>query len=285
MSTETGKERALRIFVQKIPKLPTLPSVAERILGMVDDDSASVESVVDTIKQDPAIAAKVLSFANAAFYGGGNPVLSVRDAVMKIGFKNIRSIALGISLMTIFSDSKDNHASAYLRIFRHSLAVAFIANQVACKSSRDLCDKAFVGGLLHDIGQLVINKYFNEEFARIMDELPRAASLVDAERTVLGITHSDIGLWIADKWNLPKVLLDVIEFHHAPAEARDNKPMVALVHIANAIAGWKGFGMLESGLANPFDNSALAVLGLSEQDLEEISSSFDGDVFPPDLLQ
>ncbi|KAF0181286.1 MAG: metal dependent phosphohydrolase [Nitrospirae bacterium] len=282
---ENGNDKALRILVQKIPKLPTLPMIAERILGMVDDDVASVEAIEETIAQDPAIAAKVLSFANAAFYGSGEPVLSVRDAVMKIGFKNIRSIALGISLMTIFSENREKFASAYHRIFLHSVSVGVISRQIAEKVAGELADKAFIAGLLHDIGQLVINKYFDEEYQRIIDEFNQGLFLVDAEKKVLGITHADIGVWLADKWNLPTVIQDAIEFHHMPSAATDNRMLVALIHVGNAVASRHSLGIIESEPVNAFDSSALDILGISEKDLETIESGLDKQAFPGELFQ
>lgn len=271
-------EKSIRVVVQKIPKLPTLPSVAERILGMVDDDCSSVDSIVHTVEQDPAIVAKVLSFANAAFYGGGNPVLSVGDAVMKIGFKNIRSIALGISLMTIFADNKGRYASAYRRVFCHSFAVGAIANRIAERAGNGILQEAFIAGLLHDIGQLVINKYFNDDYVRIMDEFQKGSFLIDAERHVLGITHADIGLWLADKWNLPLVIQDAIYYHHCPGEAPRNQKAVAVVHLANVVAERRSLGPIEStSPVNPLDYSALELLGLTERDLEVIESEIDPD--------
>lgn len=282
---ENGNDKALRVFVQKIPKLPTLPMIAERILGMVDDDVASVEAIEQTIAQDPAIAAKVLSFANAAFYGSGEPVLSVRDAVMKIGFKNIRSIALGISLMTIFSENREKFASAYHRIFLHSVSVGIISRQIAESVAGELADKAFIAGLLHDIGQLVINKYFDDDYMRIIEEFNQGLFLIDAEKKVLGITHADIGVWLADKWNLPTIIQDAIEFHHMPSAATDNRKLVALVHVGNAVASRHSLGLFESEPVNAFDSSALVILGISEKDLETIESGLDKQVFPVELFQ
>ncbi len=283
---ENSKDKALRFFVQKIPKLPTLPIIAERIFGMVDDDAASVESVVDTIEKDPAIAAKVLSFANAAFYGSGEPVLSVRGAVMRIGFKNIMSIALSISLMTIFSENKERFAAAYHRIFLHSVAVAVISRQVAEKVSREVADMAFMAGLLHDIGQLVIIRYFPDDYLRIFDEFNRGVFLLDAEKKVLGITHADIGIWLADKWNLPVIIQDAVQFHHAPSEAPTTSQMiVALIHVSDIIASRHSFGFFESGSVNAFDYSALEILGISEKDLETIEAGLDKQSFPVELFQ
>ncbi len=282
---ENSKDKALRIFVQKIPKLPTLPIIAERILGMIDDDSASIESVVDIIEKDPAIAAKVLSFANAAFYGSGEPVFSVRGAIMKIGFKNIRSIALGISLMTIFSENKEKFAAAYHRIFLHSVAVALISEQIAEKVSRELVDKAFIAGLLHDIGQLVIIRSFPDDYLLILDEFSRGLFLIDAEKKVLGITHADIGVWLMDKWNLPAIIQDVVQYHHAPSEAASNQKLVAVIHLSNIIASRHSFGLFEGGPVNAFDYSALEILGVTEKYLETIESGLDKEAFPADFFQ
>lgn len=279
-------DKMLRVVVQKIPKLPTLPSVAEKILGMVDDDCSSIDTIVKTVEQDPAIVAKVLSFANAAFYGGGNPVLNVSDAVMKIGFKNIRSIALGISLMTIFADNKERYASAYHRVFCHSFAVGAIANRIAERVGNGILHEAFIAGLLHDIGQLVINKYFNDDYIRIMDEFQAGKFLIDAERAVLGITHTDIGLWLADKWNLPLVIQDAICYHHAPGAAPRNQRCVAVVHLANVVADRRLLGPISmgGGVTNPLDYAALEILGLAEKDLEKIESDIDPETLVAELF-
>jgi len=284
LSRMNTKEKTLRVVVQKIPKLPTLPSVAEKLLGMVDDDHSSVDSVVQMIEQDPAIVAKVLSFANAAFYGAGQPILNLNDAVMKIGFKNIRSIALGISLMTIFADNKERYAEAYRKIFCHSFAVGIIANQIAELAGHEVLHEAFIAGLLHDIGQLVINKYFNDDYVRIMDEFQKGRFLVDAEGAVLGVTHADIGLWLADKWNLPVVIQDAICYHHHPRDAVRNKKAVAVVHLANIVAEHRALGPIGAGASNSLDYSALDMLGITEQDLAQIEARIDPETLISELF-
>jgi len=195
---------------------------------------------------------------------------------MKIGFKNVRSIALGISLMTIFADSKERYAEAYRMIFCHSFAVGVIANHIAELADHEVEKEAFIAGLLHDIGQLVINKYFNEDYVRIRDEYQKGKFLVDAEREVLGVSHADIGLWLADKWNLPAVLQDAIFYHHRPKDAPNNRKTVAVVHLANVLAERRSIGLFGAmGPCDQLDYSVFDTLGITERNLQLIETRLD----------
>src|SRR5512135_1521041 len=177
---------SLRVLTQKIPKLPTIPSVADKIIQLVSSKAAVVGSIVDTIEKDPAISAKVISFANAAFYRMGQPVTTIQDAVMKIGFDNVKSIALGISLLTLFKGKQGGDKSEYHNIIRHSIAVGVIAKEIADLVEWRDHEDVFTSGLLHDIGLMVMHTFFPEICAKVIDRFRNGMPFPQAEKEGCG---------------------------------------------------------------------------------------------------
>ena len=265
---------SLRVLTQKIPKLPTIPPVADKIIQLVSSKAAVVGSIVDTIEKDPAISAKVISFANAAFYRMGQPVTTIQDAVMKIGFDNVKSIALGISLLTLFKAKPGADDTSYLSITRHSMAVGIISKEIAdfigCSNNDDI----FTCGLLHDLGFMVMNAFFPEIYARINEGASAGKAFYAVEDEVCGVTHGEIGAWLADKWNLPDNMCEVIRYHHQPAGS--TSLAVSIVHLADVLSIKKGFCPVSSTVfeSRP-DTKALQTLGIDGKRLDKLEARID----------
>jgi len=183
---------SLRILTQRISRLPTIPPVADRIIELVSSKCSVVSNVVDAIEQDPAISAKVISFSNTAFYRTGEPVVNIKDAVMKIGFDNIKSIALGISLLTVFRAVNKSRQHDYALIFRHCLAVGIISKEIVDYLGWHNRDDVFTSGLLHDLGLMVILSFFEDIGDKVSALAGKNKTYVDAETEIYGSTHSDV---------------------------------------------------------------------------------------------
>ncbi len=276
---------SLRLFVQKIPKLPTLPSIAQEVLTLTNDESTSIDELENTIQKDPSTSAKILGFSNSAFYGLSTPVSTIRDAVIRIGFNNVKNIALGISLMTILGNSKEAHAMDYQRIFRHSFAVGIISKLFSDELAKDISDKIFTGGLLHDIGFLVLNRFLSENYQKVIDEFESDAPLLEAEKKVLGFTHADIGTWLADKWSLPDTLTEIILYHHTPSLSKKHQKDVSLVHLADIVATRKSYGITMKEPLYPFDFSTLEMIGTTEAHLMDMESKISDNLFPDRIFE
>jgi putative nucleotidyltransferase with HDIG domain len=250
-----------------------LPPVADRIIALVSSKAVLVDSVVHTIEKDPAIAAKVISFSNAAFYRTGGPVTTIRDAVMKIGFDNIKSIALAISLLTVFRTEPKGKNIAYARIFRHCLAVGVISKDIVdCMRWQD-CDDAFMSGLLHDIGLLVMHSYFPEISDEVCEMTQKGRIYIEAEMEVYGFMHADVGAWLADKWNLPENIYGAIQYHHNICGAGEQLKTAAVVHLADHIAMKKGYCPIENGhFESAVSKEALNALGITDKKIAEIEA-------------
>jgi HD-like signal output (HDOD) protein len=269
-------------YIRKIEDLPTLPVTANQILNLADDPLFSLDKLKDILERDPAISAKILSVANSAFFGFPLRTNMLSDAIMRIGFDNVRSIALGISLLTLLCDGRTT--PAYKRLFNHSITVGLTARLLTRNFRMGISDDILIDGMLHDLGHLVLNRYFPEVFEEILASLEREGSLIDAERSVMNYTHSDAGFWLAEKWNLPESVLDTSLYHHAPSQAKRNQKRAAVIHIADYIVSRNILSPVKKDANYPFDHNAIDILGFSDNTLSDLEESIDGIPFSDDIF-
>jgi HD-like signal output (HDOD) protein len=263
----------LRSYVQKIKELPTIPSTAQEILSLTNDPLLSVDTIIDIVETDPAISAKILSVANSAFFGYPVRTTKLHDAIMRVGFNTVKSIAVGISVLSFLGDGKKN--SDYLRLFNHSVSVGLIARYIASNLRLDIAEDILIDGLLHDLGYLVLQKYFPDVYQEILHSFEKTGSLLNAEREMFSYTHSDIGYWLADQWNLPATILDATLYHHAPSLARRNVKRTAIIHMADYITAKNIFSPIEDDPGYPLDRCTFDILTISDNDLKDMEESID----------
>ncbi|MBI5740756.1 MAG: HDOD domain-containing protein [Nitrospirae bacterium] len=275
----------LRSFVKNIKSLPTIPAIAQKILGLLNDNQLSVDKIEEIIEKDPAISAKILSVANSAFFGFQVSSDFLRNAIMRIGFNNVKNIALSISLMTVLDDGKRGTAFDYRRIFNHSIAVGFTARLISKKLRLDHADDYLMNGMLHDLGYLVMNRYSPEAYQEVLFTFKEGLPLLDAEKKALQFTHAEVGSWLAEEWKLPEVVQDINMFHHSPALAHRNTKQVALIHIADFLTAANILGPMEDDVRYPLDSSSLEILGLKESDLKEMEESIGGVPFSDEIFK
>lgn len=263
---------SLRLFVQKITKLPTIPVIARELLSLADDDNVSVDKLEQIVSRDPAIIAKIVGLSNAAFFGYKMTDSTISGAIQKIGFTNVKNISLGIALMTIFDNKHSKFAYDYGRIYRHSIATGIVASHLAATLKLTNVDDLFLCGMLHDIGLLLMNSYFPDLYCKAAEAARERKNLLESEILVLGFTHADIGAWIADTWHLSETVHEVILRHHTPSAASRHKQTVALIHLADYITCKKFFCMAEQNSYCAFDPLTMFLLGVSDKNLDEIES-------------
>ena len=269
---------SLKLYVQKIKNLPTLPIIAEEVLCLVGDDLISLDKLEKVVQNDPVISAKILSVANSVFFGLKVRSKTLDGAIMRIGFNNVKNIALGISLMTVLEDGKGARKIDYKRIYNHSVSVGFSAGLISRELKLDFTEEILINGMLHDIGYLVLNKYFPEIFQKLLDSFEREKSFLETEKTTLDFTHADIGAWLVEKWNLPNTILDTTLYHHTPSLAKRNLKRIAVIHIADYIVARDIMGPTENDPGYHFDPASLEILGISGEALNDIEAKICGDI-------
>lgn len=275
---------ALRRSVQTIKKLPTLPVIAQEILGIASDDRASVARIEKVVATDPAIAARILSVANSAYFGPRVRSSTLGSAIMRIGFNSVKNIALGISLMTVLQDGNGVKATRYRRIFNHCVTVGFVARQLARRLKPDCAEDIMIQGMLHDLGYLVMNKYLAEPYEGVLEHFEHHGDLLNAEGQVLGFTHAELGEWVALQWNLPRSVADSARGHHGPSQVNRNAKRTSLVHLADLITTRKMLSPVEEDPCYPVDPAALEILGISEADFNDAEAEISGEAFSEEPL-
>jgi putative nucleotidyltransferase with HDIG domain len=276
---------SLRAFVKDIKNLPTIPVIAEEILKLFNDDMLSLEKLESIVERDPAISAKVLSLANSAFFGFQVTTDALGSAMMRIGFNIVKNVALAVSLMTILDDGKRGNAFDYKRVFNHSVSVGFTAS-LLCKTLKlKISDEPLMIGMLHDLGYLVLSRYFPEKYEEVLLAFEKETTLLDAEKKVLDFTHADIGMWLAEEWKLPDIIKDVNLFHHTPSIAKRNENQVAVIHIADYLTTKNIIRPTEKDPNYSLDPYSLKVLGISENDLKNLEESLGGIPFDDEIFK
>lgn len=198
--------------LKQIEHLPTLPQVVSKILAMTDSEKINA---VDLSKElDQSLSAKVLKVANSAYYGGraAGKVTSLHHAIMIIGFDMVKEIVLTASFFHTFKDSEE--VEELKPLWTHSLSCALIAKRLAWVYRYEALDEAYLVGLIHDIGKLIIQQYFPDQYRLIVSRSQEGHGTLKLEREILGMTHAEIGGRMATHWNFSESLVEALAHHH-----------------------------------------------------------------------
>jgi len=260
----------LKPFINKIEKLPTLPVIAREILSLQNDPLLSIDKLTSIVERDPAIAAKIISTANSPFFASLNQPVNLNDAIMRIGFNTVKSIAVGISILSFMNDSKKT--TEYTRIFNHSLTVGLAARLLAKNLNKGNKEDILVEGLLHDLGYLVLNRYLPDTYQNILNLFNDEMCILDAEKNILNTTHAEIGFWLALRWNLPETISDTILYHHTPSLGK-NPIHKAIIHLADYIVAKNICSPFEMDPNYPLDHCSFDILSIRDSDLKEMEES------------
>ncbi len=258
-------------IITSVSGLPTLPDVVHKILSLVDEENATAGELGDLISHDPAISSRLLKVANSAYYGCMKDVATVRQAIIVLGFEEVKSLSLGIGVFDAMTAFQGDSGFDIKDFWLHAAGTAL--------ATRSLCEKrpgidsgvAFTGGLLHDIGKLVLSMFFSKDYAAVLKKVGEdAVSTAAAERDLLGFTHADAGMWLCDRWKFPAALSRPIGGHHDVGPvSEEHKEMTAVVHVADSICRQAGIG--GEGGGEPIQAAALDLLALLPEDLDAMA--------------
>jgi putative nucleotidyltransferase with HDIG domain len=231
--------------LELIENLPTLPVIVQQIQKLIDNPMSNMSQIAAIITRDQAIAARVVRLVNSAYYGFGGKISSIQQAIMLLGLNTVKNLVLGVSVVKTFAGASDASIFDRQRFWLHSFACATCARQMAKTLNREEPEDFFMAGLLHDIGVLILDQFFHEEFVSILQRVTKTkAEWIAAETETLGLDHCEIGVYIAEKWKIPEFLRIAIRHHHRPCfsriESERQRLMVAAVHVADAIVSQRG---------------------------------------------
>ncbi|MBI9075271.1 MAG: HDOD domain-containing protein [Desulfatibacillum sp.] len=222
--------------LDKINDLPTLPVAAFKFNQMVAEGTASMKEISIALGQDQAIVLKILKMANSAFFGLRKKVENLQHAVVILGINTVRNAVLSLSVVDCFKAGGKENTGDAMSLWKHSLAVAVTGQYLSQQTKVSTPDDCFVGGLLHDVGKLVLLQYFPQTMDSVRQAMAeKPASFLMAERELTNANHAVIGGALAKKWRLPEGLLGVIKNHHTMSSSSVDMDRLKVVHAANII--------------------------------------------------
>jgi putative nucleotidyltransferase with HDIG domain len=229
-------------ILRRIDQLPTLPTVIDQIMDLTDRDDTSAAQLLAVIAADQSLTANLLKVANSPVYGVPYRIETAKQAVLLLGFEEIRHLAMSALIFTHLTIKVGGAAFSRERFWRHSFLVADLARAwYAVFPNRALKPAYFTAGLLHDIGKVVLDYYFPEDFANILDVMRQEQEPpLRAEERFLGVTHAFVGAALLQRWQLPKYIVEAVREHHSPWEVRAEPQLAAALYYANLLAGLLG---------------------------------------------
>jgi len=222
--------------LDRITGLPTIPVILFEVNKMLQDDECSVKKLSDLIESDQALTARILRLVNSAFYGFRSEIVDISRALIVLGFNTVRNAIVTVSTIDTFRSSGDFEGFEIKDLWKHSVAVAITSKQLAEKGRVISSDDAFVAGLLHDIGKIIIAQFFRDHFYKILQSMQEEKiSFIEAEMKLSSVHHGYIGGYLAEKWQFPKRLADTIRLHHDISKNAADPWLLVCVCLANDI--------------------------------------------------
>jgi HD-like signal output (HDOD) protein len=271
MSTAVADK--IRDRVKRIETTPCVPTVFLPLLELLKaaPEDVKLEDVVKLVSYDNAIAVQCLRASSSPLFGLTKAPESIKAAVITLGLRRVETILLTCCLGQAFPVKE--WALDPIVFWRHSLGCAMVCRKFSEKMGAHDHDRAYMAGLLHDIGFMVNCMAFSKEFAvAVKQGLEQQIPLDEAEQATMGFTHCDTGRALAQKWNLSADLLQVITHHHAPELSESAQPLVALVHLSDVLCRVRGmgYGYYESRRVDLAHDPAWAILQKEHRDLEGV---------------
>jgi len=208
--------------IENFKTLYPMPHVMAKAHRVIADPSSSLDRLAHVLRADPGLAGRIVKVANSAYYRRRGNIASVQQAAALLGMRVVSQIITMVSQSRMLGQALSGYDMEAGELWRHSLATAIFAEILAGKTGGEYSSEAFLAGLMHDAGKIILNPYLDRcgEVVRT-DAAPRSAA-VDEEIRILGFDHADIGSELCIKWQLPVGLANAIRFHHMPHLSVDN---------------------------------------------------------------
>ena len=285
--SQEEESQGLHQIINKIDALPSLPQVYIEVRQVIQGaDAPSAEKVAEVIMQDPAIAAKILQVANSAFFGQSRKVETINRAVVLLGLQLVENLVLSTSVFQAF-ETGEIEGFSHDELWRHCIACSLVARSVETRHSQDRerLEKVMLASILHDLGKLVFARFMPDDYARVVKTAREGqSSIAAAEEQILGATHTAVGGYLANWWNLPAQVADAIRWHHDPASSQEDPEFVSTIHLADALAHRLQVGGSGTGKVPEIESFASEALGIDDEELDLIEAELKDKVAQGELL-
>jgi HD-like signal output (HDOD) protein len=284
--TPPEPEEQLKRMVETVKELPAMPNVVGRILELLSCPDSAMTELADVISHDQALVARLIKVSNSAFYGRGQKISTLSQAVVMLGTRTIRSLVVAASTRSLFPTDNTAIGMWGQSLWRHSVECGLASRRVAERIRYADPEEAFIGGILHDVGKIVMLLNMPDEYRRVIknQSSARKCSAV-AEQNVLGFDHTMVGELLLDKWNMLPSLMACIRYHHHPHDSVDTDVLPWIIACGNYLSHACGARPDETLAEASTDIESVAVnLGLFEEDLPALRKNVADDFEHSDIL-
>jgi putative nucleotidyltransferase with HDIG domain len=250
---ERSKDLIKTRIISKLKEMKSFPQFVVETLRKLNDPASNATDVAASLSRDEGLVLRTLKLANSATYGMPRNIADVSEAIALLGYKNISNIVLSATVYSVMDKGLTGYALDRGEMWRHSLTTAYTARHIAGMTRKAPPEEAYVGGLLHDIGKVVLNDYVRFGYGVIVKLVEEEhIPFTEAEYKVLGFDHSEVGALLVERWELPGAYHYSTLYHHRPnelsAEHAKYQPLVDIVSLANAVCLMMGIGIGADGL-------------------------------------
>lgn len=255
-------------IVQATGDLPTMPHVASMVLQKLGNPNTSHKELHQTISADQALAARVLKVANSPLYGCSRAINRLTDAVVIMGFDSLRSLVMSSVMQDLFK----SFGLTEKLLWEHSFGCAAISKHIAKVIKYPKVEEAFLAGLLHDIGKVVLNLKIPDKTREIVQEVYNnpGVSFMQAEQEMFGFNHAQVGKLIARKWNFAETIEETIGCHHDPRQARILPVLTVIVNFGNLVCHKLEVGPTRNPDLDLFEFESTRLLRFNEESLGKL---------------
>ena len=254
-------------FINKVKHLPPAPRVLPELLSLLRNDDVDTDKVVSVIAYDPSITAAVLQLCNSAFYAPSSRIGDLNQAVTWLGFRQVYQLVTAVVGSRTLGPAQKGYGIDKGELWQHAVATAVAAQLLARKVGDDE-SLVFTAALLHDIGKIVLSEALEHIYAKLIeDSQQKQHSLLEAEKSLLGVQHAEVGGRLLARWKFPDSIVNAVWYHHQPKGASPDERLAALVYLGNLIAHFLGHSYGHQALALRGRAEALELLDLSPDSL------------------
>lgn len=265
---ERSKELIKTRIISKMKDIKSFPQFVLETLRKLNDPTSNAADVAQSLSMDEGLVLRVLKLANSAAYGMTRTISNVSEAIALLGYKNVSNIVLAATVYSVMDKGLSGYVLDRGELWRHSLTVAYASRYIAQVTGKSATEDAYVGGLLHDIGKVVLNDYVRFGYGIIVKMVEEEhVPFPEAELRVLGFDHAMVGSILTEKWELPESYQYAVAYHHKPNELPEDKAeyqtIVDIVSVANSMCLMLGIGLGADGLQTYMFPEPLERLGIT----------------------
>lgn len=267
-------EIILEDIIEDPQEIPSLPQVFYKLMESVNNPEISLEELSKIVSYDPGLTVQILKLVNSPFYNFYQRVGSISHAIEIIGIKKLTNIVAGILVVENFKNIPEDIVTME-SFWAHSIATGIAAKKISERIFPDRKEEMYLLGMLHDIGSLIVYKHFPEKAKIALDRCNGwGMKLNDAEDTVFGFSHAQLGSSLLEKWGLQKFFKEAINYHHDPKMAKKFYTETAILHVADYIAMSNQIGSSgesQSVYLNPHVLDKLSITKIYIQEISELT--------------